>query len=235
MMKNSFSGLRKQNWLIFVIALALTACIDDVVESTPVGYVSIYNASPYEGSSLDIYLNEKKINAAVFDYSKYSGYLNFNEGSNTLKFTTSGTTTTMTEQSINVIADKTYSVFVLNDGTQFSVLSLSDISPLAVPDKSRVRFINLSPDSPAVDIVITNNAASPVFIGHNYKSFSEYIEMDSQVYSFDVINQADGTVLASVPNIVLASGKYYSLVAQGFSSAPPVGNNNKLTLKLLTN
>ncbi len=239
-MKNIFlKAKKKQRWIMgitgFVVAsLVLVACIGDPVEPTPVGYVALYNAAAYEPSSVDIYMNGGKINSTKFDYSKFSGYLNFTQGTSALQFTTQGTTTKLAERTFSVEGGKAYSVYVINQGTQFDTWLLKDSSALVSTDSSRVRFINLSPDSPELDLVVSGTTSPRLFGNHAYKTASQFKSIKANTYSFDIV-KADGTVLATVSGNILATGKYYSIIAQGFTSTRPEGNNNSLGLKLLNN
>src|SRR5436190_650384 len=116
-MKNSFLRLMNfRNWTIFISLIVLTACVDktEVPEQQPVGYVNLYNAAA-DGTSLDIYLNDTKVNGTPFDYSKLSGYLNFPVGSNTIKFNSYNTTTKVLEKTFSVAEFKAYSLFVINE------------------------------------------------------------------------------------------------------------------------
>ena len=230
-----------QNWMIVAAMISLTACLDtkDAPEPTPVGYINLYNAAPNDGSSLDIYLNDNKVNTTAFDYSKYSGYLNFPAGSNTLKFNQYNASTKLLESTFNVDADKPYTFFIINEGTQLSTLILKDSSGVATAGKARLRFIHLSPNpSLLVDLnlKVADTPDSTFFEGKSYKSASEFIEVPSKIYSLDLINKADGSVLTTLADVNLESAKYYTIIAKGFDPGKiPTGNNNKITLQLLKN
>jgi len=230
-----------QNWTIILLMAVLTACIDktETPEPTIPGYVNLYNAAA-DGTSLDIYLNDTKVNSSPFDYSKYTGYLNYPVGSNTVKFNLYNTTTKAVEKTFNVVELKAYSLFVINeeDG-QLAPLFLLDSSAEAAAGTARLRFIHLSPSfapDPTVvlDLKVTGSTDAPFFSNKSYKSASYFIEVPSKTYSFDLINKADGTVLTTLADVNLESAKYYTIIARGFVKLPE-GKNNKITLQLLKN
>src|SRR5690606_26363306 len=77
--------------IFFSVALLvlLTSCLDDddnlVTEPVEVAYVSIYHAAP-ETAPLDIVVDGRMINRNPFDYTSYSGYLNFFTGNRDILF-----------------------------------------------------------------------------------------------------------------------------------------------------
>ena len=57
--------------------------------------------------------------------------------------------------------------------------------------------------------------------------------MDAKASSF-VISPAGGTdELISVSDVNLRSGKFYTIIARGFKN-PPAGNNNALSVEVIT-
>jgi len=241
-MKNAFLRLMNfQNLTIILLMVILTACLDktETPASTPTGYVNLYNAAA-DGTSLDIYLNDSKVNTTPFDYSKYSGYLNFPTGNNTVTFNQYNTTTKLVEITFKVTESKAYSLFTINEeDAQLATLFLLDSSAEANAGKSRLRFIHLSPSfapDPTVvlDLKETGSTESPFFSNTSYKSASPFIEVASKTYSFDLINKADGTILTTLTDVNLESAKYYTIIARGFVKLPE-GENNKITLQLLKN
>jgi hypothetical protein len=211
------------------------SCVKDSDIPTPtgIGYVNVYNVSP-EAPSLDIYLNATKINSSSFDYSKYSGYLNFTSGSNILEFYKYNTTTKLVGTTINVKEGKPYTFFVYDSASQLKTWFLRDSSAVAAAGQSMVRFINLSPDAGEVSLKITSDTGSPIFAGKPFRSASQFIGIESKIYSFDLVDDATGTVLTTVDEINLASGGYYTILTRGFVS-PPSGNTNQITFQVLTN
>ncbi len=183
-MKNaSLRPMNFKNWIIFVSMIVVTACIDktETPEPTPGGYVNLYNAAA-DGTSLDIYLNDTKVNSSPFDYSKYTGYVNYPVGSNTVKFNLYNTTTKAVEKTFTVAELKAYSLFVINeeDG-QLAPLFLLDSSAEATAGKARLRFIHLSPafaPNPTVilDLKVTGSTDAPFFSNKSYKSASDFIK-----------------------------------------------------------
>ncbi|HEY5826534.1 MAG TPA: DUF4397 domain-containing protein [Cyclobacteriaceae bacterium] len=236
-MKNALLRLMNfQNWTIILLMAVLTACIDktEAPEPTIPGYVNLYNAAA-DGTSLDIYFNntDTKVNQNPFDYSKYSGYLNFPVGSNTVKFNEYNTTTKVAEKTFNVVELKAYSLFVIYEDAQLGTLLLEDVSPEVTTGNARVRLVQISPDSPALDIAITDDKT--YFSNTAFKSASSYIEIPANgtEKDFKIIKSGTDSVISTV-KLKLDETKYYTLVAKGFFH-PPTGNNNKVTLQLIPN
>lgn len=240
-MKNNFlKQLIVYTSILAGMALVLTACLPDPPEATLLGYVNIYNAYPDANGSLDVYLNGTQINknqnqtsGTPFEYSKNSSYLNFNTGVNNLKFNQYNTQTKLLERDLSIETDGVYSLFLIKGDSGLAARFVRDKSDQATTTTSRIRFAQLSPDAPALDLVFKDSAS--LFVNSSYKSISEFFSFKSGTYSFQLKTSADGTALNTDEiKFTLEAGKYYTIIAQGYTSSV-TGNNNKITLKLIPN
>jgi hypothetical protein len=201
------------------------------VDPIPVGYVSIYHASP-DAPSLDITVDKKRINNQPFPYAAYSGYINFATGPRRVKFTATNASDTLTDTYLNVEEGKAYSIFVINQLATIDALVVND-NVVSIPSgKAVVRFVHLSPDTPSVDVTETTGAGTIWFTSSSFAQATEFKEVDSRLYSFKIKVAGTDSVLVSADNIDLRSGGYYTIVINGFAT-PPAGNTNVLSVKVL--
>lgn len=223
----------KRVTLLFCAALIfLASCMDEdtpSVEPVPLGYVSIYHAAP-DAPPLDILVDNSKVNNKPFDYTTYSGYLNFRTGSRNVKFNSFNAANALADVTFNVAEGKAYSLFVIN--------TLSGIEPLVVVDsaaapstgKAMIRFVQLSPDAPSVNVTAKDGTA--LFPSTSFKQATDFKEIDAKSYSFDVKSEATGEVVLSSNEVALRPGGYYTIVTRGFAN-PPAGNTNVLSVEIL--
>ena len=236
-MKNSAVRffLGKPMAILCCVALVffLSGCLDDdtkAVDPVPVGYVSIYHASP-DAPALDITVDNKRLNSEPFDYSDYSGYLNFFTGARDVKFSVVNAANTLLDTTLSVEEDKAYSIFVINRLSSIEALVIGD-SIITVPaGKAVVRFVQLSPDAPAIDVT-ENSGGTAWFTNATFKQATGFKEVDAMSYSFKIKAAGTDNVLLSLDNIELRSGGYYTIVTRGFAS-PPAGNTNVLSGEVL--
>ena len=236
-MKNSAVRILwgKPMMILCCVALVffLSGCLDDdnkAVDPVPVGYVSIYHASP-DAPALDVIVDDKRVNSEPFDYSDYSGYLNFYTGARNVKFSVVNASNALLDTTLSVEEDKAYSIFVINRLSSIETLVVSD-SIITVPaGKAVVRFVHLSPDAPAIDVT-ENTGGAAWFTNTSFKQATDFKEVDAGSYSFKIKAAGTDNVLLSADNIDLRSGGYYTIVTRGFSS-PPTGNTNVLSVEVL--
>src|SRR5687768_4338728 len=105
--------------IFFSIALIvlLASCNEDdedfVSEPVEVAYVSIYHASP-DAPEFDILVDGRQINRDPFDYTSYSGYLNFFTGNREITFKAYHANNALIDTTFSFEDQKAYSLFAIN-------------------------------------------------------------------------------------------------------------------------
>jgi len=94
-------------------------------------------------------------------------------------------------------------------------------------EKAFVRFVNLSPDAPSLDLSL-NNETQNLITNKSYKEVSSFIEITPGTYSFDTKNDADGAVMSTLSSTVLTAGQYYTVMAIGLVQPNDVEESFKL-------
>ena len=214
-----------------IFLLVATGCkLDDASENLPpAAYVSIYQASP-DSPGLNIILDQKVINNGNFDYTDHTGYLRFFAGSRTLQIGPAGANNVVADTTMKFEDGKAYSVFVVNTYNKVDLLVLSDDVDAPAAGKAKVRFLNLSPDAPDVDLQVVD-AATPVATGVSFKEPTGFSDIDASKYQFQV-KASSGDVLLSLPNVVLLDGWSYTIIVRGFKN-PPAGSESVLSAEVI--
>jgi len=222
--------------IFFSVALLvlLTSCLDDddnlVTEPVEVAYVSIYHAAP-ETAPLDIVVDGRMINRNPFDYTSYSGYLNFFTGNRDILFQVADQNKTLIDTTFNLEDGNAYSLFAVNTPSGVEALLVTDSAAAPASGKAMVRFINLSPDAPAFDLAI-GEEASALFEGKAFKEASAFQEIEADHYTFQVRYADSSDPAVTTESIEIRPGRFYTIVSRGFVN-PPEGNDNSLGVDIL--
>jgi hypothetical protein len=221
--------------IFFSVALIvlLASCNDDedfVSEPVEVAYVSIYHASP-DAPEFDILVDGRQINRNPFDYSSYSGYLNFFTGSREITFKTYHANNALIDTTFSFEDQKAYSLFAINRLTNIEALLVVDTAAAPAQGKAMVRFVHLSPDAPAFDVV-SDKSEDPLFAGKSFKQATAFQEIDADTYIFEIRNAGQVTEVLSAEDVDILPGRYYTIITRGFAN-PPGGNTNVLSVEVL--
>jgi len=203
---------------------------EDPVDEGPITRVSLYHASP-NAPNLDIFVDDEKINNVPFEYAKFTDYLRFSSGNRNLKFRTFGGTTIAIDTTITLEPDQNFSLFVIDEFADASVMLLFDDPEPPTAGNSRIRFINLSPDSQPLQLKI-KDVALPLTVGQSFTDASSFMNIEAKTYDFEITSA--GTTVLELPGSQLQSGWFYTIYVIGYVT-PPSGNTNTLSAQVVTN
>ena len=222
--------------LFFSLALMvlLASCMDDddefVSQPVEVAYVSIYHAAP-DAPGFDIVVDGRVINQNPFDYTSYSGYLNFYTGNRAIRFNSVNANSALIDTTFSFEDGKAYSLFAINRLPDVEALLVVDSAASPVAGKAMVRFVNLSPDASAFEVAVPESAA-PLFSGKAFKEATQYQEIDAKTYDFQIRNAGASGSVVSAEDVEILPGRYYTIITRGFVN-PPQGNSNVLSVEVL--
>ncbi len=236
-----------KKWMRFMVlavmpATMLVSCDEDDDDVMPPGQddearVMVVHASP-DATGVDLLVDDTKVNSTALVYPENTGYLTVEAGTRNFKVNATGTETTVIDVNQNLMKDQSYSIFASG-----SVMD-SDLQPLVITDdltapangNAKIRFVHLSPDAPAVDVVATSVATGDqaMFEDMSFREFTEFIEVPAGAYDLQVLLTADGTEVLNIEGQALQSGGIYTVFAKGFVT-PPEGNTNMLGAEIIEN
>lgn len=223
------------------MAISIAGCEkrddDVVVDPVSVAYVSLFHASP-DAPPVDVLMENRQINFYPLQYTRYSGYLNFFSGERNMRVRPVGDVNVVIDTTFNFVEGEAYSLFYVNQLNNIQAFLIEDEFVLPSPGNSAIRFIHLSPDAPAIDVVriVEDNGSSSDVVADNqdYLEATDFMTVESGLQSFQVKVAGSENNLLSVPDINLLSGGVYTFVVRGFH-APPPGNTNNLGAQILIN
>ncbi len=108
-----------------------------------------------------------------------------------------------------------------------------DSAGTAATGKALVRFVQLSPDAPAVDFALVDNN-TPLVANQAFKTATNFTEVTAGTYSLAIKTAGSNDALISVSNTELRSEGIYTVLVRGFVD-PPSGNTNNLNVQIIRN
>lgn len=201
--------------------LSLSACKGKEQPVVNTSNLRIINVSP-TGATFNVYLNDKKANAAALPFSGATGYLQAEPGTYAVKLTTATDVQSLLTKTVAISKDIAYSYYVIDRAPNLDGLLITDDMSMATLDKTYVKFINLSVDAPALDLKIKDGAS--ITTGKAYKASSTFTGFEAKTYTLEIKDTNTGVVKATLSDVALAAGRFYTIVAKGLLTP---GNNEQ--------
>jgi hypothetical protein len=181
-------------------------------------YVRALHASP-DAPAVDIYVNDNLV-ARGLRYRDFTPYVPLAGGLYNIKVFQTGTIT-------NPVIDKNVNIPPSSIFTLAATGMLRDIGLTLIPEPpvkrepydTFLRFIQLSPDSPNVDLYLANGTR--LFENVEYKEITDYIPFRPGIYEFRVRLTGTQEVILTVPNANLRQGNVYSIYMIGLKNGDP--------------
>ncbi len=221
---------------VCLLSALLSSCLksNNSYYAPPVAFVSLIQASPNQ-PALDFYMNNNKVNISPLNYGDYIDYFRAYTGNRTLNFYSQGTMTKLFSDTATLNVNVAYSVFLINKSAisvSPAMLLLTDSISKPASGKATIRFVNVSPDAPAVDLAVQDSAA---FVSNKaFKGYSSFLPMQGgKTYTFNVLQHGTSTVLATLSSVPISSGLVYTIWFHGLASSSNV--NDKPALGIITN
>lgn len=208
---------------------------EDVAPLPEISYVGLYHASP-DAPSLDILMENGRINYYPLRYADYTNYLNFYAGERTMRVSPVSASNVVVDTTFTFETGEAYSLFYVNEYDNIQAMLVEDEEVAPAPGEAAVRFVHLSPDAPEVNVIRSeeNEGETLLVEDQGYLGASSFVTVASGLQSYQVNLAATGEEALSIPDLNLRSGGVYTIVARGYAS-PPAGNTNNLSADILVN
>jgi hypothetical protein len=186
-------------------------------EPPPPSYARLIHVSP-GCKMIDVYLDSHMV-AKKFGFKKYTAYYPIIPGHHTIDVYRSGKKDNpMAVLDINLKQDFIYTIVI--EGSQANrILLVHDPLTECTENTSEIRFINVSPMTPAVDITTTDN--NVLFDHLSYRSIPGYTELCSGKHTFQVKRYGGVKPELTIPAVELRSGWNYTVYITGVSPDSP--------------
>jgi len=214
---------------IFIVSISLTSCKKDETDTT-ISYLRVINASP-SLATYNTYFNGTLLNSAALPFAGSVSYSSYTPGSYPLKFTTASSAESLLTKNITLGVNTYYSTYLINKPAALDIYTISDDLSITATDKAYVRFINLSPDAPALDLAKTSSTSS-LATNKVYKAASTFTTVDAGTYTLDAKENSTGTVKATSASTTFLAGYHYDVICGGLVT-PANDTERPLSLQVI--
>lgn len=184
----------------------------------PNSHIRLFHASPGT-PAVDIYANGIPIMQGLA-YKEYTQYLPVPAGNYNITVYPSGQTANPVLNTNLFIPQNTiFNITAIGTLPNISLYPIPE--PVAAQNFGRacIRFINLSPNAPAVDVKFSNG--TNVFNNVGFKDITNYACTPAGSYSFTVSPVGKDNTVLTVPTIKLDPNNYYTIYAVGQAGESP--------------
>ena len=198
-----------------LLAVLTSSCNKD---SSTVGTstLAVVSGSP-DAPPADVYINGSMISTTPLVYGSYFPYYgNIPSGITRVRLNYTGTTTEITLDSINIAANKTYTLFLSNLVAAHDYLLVTDTVVAPPTGKATIRLVNMSPNAQGVDLVIGGQV---IVSNKSYKQLSPFKTITvSDNDTLKVVQTGTNNVLGVVNAVTVQSGVVYTIWLSGFAN-----------------
>jgi hypothetical protein len=194
-----------------------------------VAYGIITNASPNSGS-LFFSADENRVNNTALNYTDAEGYYRFRLGDRVLSLKDQAGTVLDTAH-VTLAAGDYFSAFAVNTFNNIELVTYKDSLEYPEQNRALVRFINLSPDSGAINVTgLTQTFATDL----SFKEATEFISVPTGSYELRYADTQSGAALHTDTGVEFIAGRIYTIYTKGYV-APPTGSNDIFSTERLRN
>lgn len=181
--------------------------------------IRILHASP-DSPSVDIYINNKRV-IRNLTYKQETDYIELQEpGRYTISIYPAGETgRPVLTESFTFEGNQNYTVAAVDELNKLDLLFIYDNTD--VPSgETKLRFVHLSPDAPAVDIAA--RGGDVIFSGVQFKEVTKYLPLSPMHVQLSVRIAGTKNVVLEIPALNLRPNRTYTVYAVGFAKNRPV-------------
>lgn len=181
------------------------------------GYIRFLNANPSIGP-VDIYVNGRRV-AANLNYRAFTEYMRAFPGYYRVAVFRAGTRIRpLFSTRINIISGRIYTGAVIGTARDVSMQVITDIQRSLNPNRAFVRFVQLSPNSPAMDVYVDNRL---VITDLQYQEVSRYLSLAPGDHDLTLRASRTSRNLLENPSMMLRGGRSYTVYIVGNRNERP--------------
>ncbi|WP_175991292.1 DUF4397 domain-containing protein [Bacillus sp. Marseille-Q1617] len=185
--------------------------------SSQPSYVRVLHAVP-DAPSVDIYINANRVLRDVA-FKDISDYLTLPAGKYHIDIYPAGNgVTTLISKKVKVEPGKVYTFAATGTSNKLQLLPFLD-EPSVPSGETKIKFIHLSPDAPAVDIGV--KGGDTVFADISYKQASEYLNLMPMTVNLEARIAGTKEKVLDIRNVKLDANQVYTIVALGLTEGEP--------------
>ncbi|MFE8695815.1 DUF4397 domain-containing protein [Cytobacillus sp. FJAT-53684] len=171
-----------------------------------------------DASNVDIYVNSIKV-LKDLPYKEVSDYLTLPTGKYQVDIYPAGTmVSTILSRKIIIAQGKCYTFIATGVVKNLKWVVLED-EPHVPHGETKIRFIHLSSDTPAVDIAVKNRDI--IFSNISFRKFTSYLGLFPMTVDLEARVAGSNNIALSIPQLKLEKNKIYSILIVGSVTDDP--------------
>lgn len=187
-------------------------------QPSSVSYIRALHASP-NSPAVDIYFNDTKL-VENLSYEEFTEYLSVAPGNYTIKVYPAGNTKNLVlSANLNIRPNSISTLAVTGILPNLNLLPIAEPKGPMIPGKLFLRFGNLSPNSPSLNLTLANGTV--IFRNISYKNVTDYAALNPGIYHFQLRHSQTNKILLDAPNVRLRENRFYSIYAVGLLGEKP--------------
>ncbi len=207
-------GLKKILFVLFAVSLAALMSCDGHFPFPPENKAQIMmtQASP-DAPAVDVYVDDLIV-ARDFEYPNSTRYVTLDPVEHKITLRVAGEEQIVLESTIILDADTHYSYFACDSLSKISDLLLVDDFSSPEIDRARLRFVNLSPNAPALDLTDADGAV--LFANIPFRGATDFIGIDAGLVDLQLRRAGTDEIVLELNNLTLAPYAAFTIWAKGF-------------------
>lgn len=195
------------------------------------GLLMVVNASPAFGP-VDVNIDSKLYSGAGLASPGNTPYTTILEGTHQVRVLPVGGTTNLISLTLNTVANANQSLYIYDRPSSLQQFAVEDFYTTPSTGQCNIRFFNLAASTPQLDLGVLNGSTfSSIYTNRNFETPTSaatnavFTTYSAGTYKFDMKVSGTGVSLTTVDNVVLQSGKTYTIYARGVygNVATPLG------------
>jgi len=200
--------------VLCLLMVSISSCNKGSSNSLNTATLAVAAGSP-DMVPVDLYLN-KGLASSNLIYGSYVSYLSLTEGAAIIGFDYTGTTTHLTGDTVTLEGGKAYTLFTTDLVAKHQFFLTTDTVIAPATGKASIRLVNVSPDAPAVDLVVGGKV---LISNKSYKQVSTFTALPTAVNdTLRIVQTGTNNVLGVVNALTVNSGVVYTIWLNGFVS-----------------
>lgn len=170
---------------------------DDMRQLPGIAYIRLFHAAP-GAPEVDVYANGQSV-ARRLAYGQFTDYIALPKGMYNIEAYPVGLKTSPVLKVTIPVDNKVYTMAVIGILPKIGILPIVDEFVPMSPGRANIRFANLSPNAPGLNLVLRGGLN--LFTDINFTEVSDYIPIKPGMYDFVVTPAASSTIVTFVPKV----------------------------------
>lgn len=221
-MKRMKKGIIMSLLVVAGCSIFLTSCLKNNNNNQPVqpqAGLYVLHASP-DAPDVFVYSDSAKLfSQSLSYYHSPGGYLAVDTSWHKIAFLNSSSGDTLAAGTYDFQDGKLYTAILYDSLDKAKIMRIDDNFSSFDQSKVNIRFLNLSPDAPAMDLYLDTTAVytSRTFADNvENTSYNDVKTLNGGTYDITLKRHSDSTTLKTRASITLTPGYAYTIISAGF-------------------